>query len=112
MSEKPKTGDWVIVQAFGSETEAALVAGFLESEGIPVRVVDRSFHLTPTPEDQELSTIGVAVPGERLEEAEQVLARCEAEFPNASKDAEAGLTDEGPRHVDPDAPDGEPETGR
>jgi hypothetical protein len=112
MSEEAKKGDWVVVESVGSEAEAALVAGFLESEGIPARVVDRSFHLTPTPEDEDLSPIGVAVPGERLREAEQALARRESAFPNARKDAEAVLTDEGPTHVDPDAPDRDPEADR
>jgi hypothetical protein len=100
--------NWVVVEGVGSEAEAALVSGFLESEGIPARVVDRSFHLAPTPEDDELSPIGVAVPENRLREAEQALARREAAFPSAKGDGEAVLTDEGPVHVDPDAPDSEP----
>ena len=112
MSEEAKTVSWVVVEGVGSEAEAALVAGFLESEGIPARVVDRSFHLAPTPEDDELSPIGVAVPEERLREAEEALARRDAEFPAAGKDADAVLTDEGPIHVDPDAPDGDPEADR
>jgi hypothetical protein len=112
MTEGEETGNWVVVEGVGSETEAALVAGFLESEGIPARVVDRSFHLTPTPEDDELSPIGVAVRAERLRDAEEALARREAEFAAAGTDAEAVLTDEGPAHVDPDAPDGDPEADR
>jgi hypothetical protein len=41
--------------------------------------VDRSFHLTPMPEDEELSPIVVAVPKDRLAEAERLLASREGE---------------------------------
>ena len=34
---------WEGVAPAANESEAALVAGFLESRGIPARVVDRSF---------------------------------------------------------------------
>ena len=111
MSVETKSGDWVVVEGAGNEAEAALVAGFLESKGIPARVVDRSFHLAPTPEDEDLSPIGVAVPRERAAEAEQALARREADFAAAGGDAETVLTDEGPTRVDPDAPDEEPGSG-
>lgn len=71
--------NWVALQGVPNETEAAILAGFLESEGIPARVVDRSFHLTPMPEDEDLSPIAVAVPKDRVAEAEQLLASREAE---------------------------------
>ena len=66
--------DWVAVKGVPNETEAAILAGFLDSEGIPARVVDRSFHMTPTVEDNDLSPIAVAVPKDRLAEAEALLA--------------------------------------
>src|SRR5512139_3506205 len=79
MSEEKKDEGWTAVETVANETEAALLAGFLESEGIPARVVDRSFHLTPTPEDSDLSPIAVAVPNDRLPEALQVLGARETE---------------------------------
>ena len=93
--------NWVAVKEVPNETEAALLAGFLDSEGIPARVVDRSFHMTPTVEDNDLSPIAVAVPRERLADAEALLASRESDFPAARADEEALLTDEGPAHVDP-----------
>jgi hypothetical protein len=63
------------------------------------------------PEDDELSPIAVAVPEDRLAEAEQLLARREVEFSKAAEDADAVLTDEGPAHVDPDAPSEDPKNG-
>ena len=76
--KREKDENWVALESVPNETEAAILAGFLESEGIPARVVDRSFHLTPMPEDEDLSPIAVAVPKDRFAEAEQLLASREA----------------------------------
>lgn len=114
MSEPEKKGDpdWVAVKAVPNETEAAILAGFLESEGIPARVVDRSFHLTPTVEDNDLSPIAVAVQRDRHAEAEALLASRESAFSAAEEDDEALLTDEGPARVGPEGPDRKPGGGR
>jgi len=48
----------------------------------------------------------VVVPESRLPEAADALARRAAEFPRADEDTDTVLTDDGPVHVDPDAPDG------
>lgn len=113
MTEPEKKGElgWVAVKEVPNETEAALLAGFLENEGIPARVVDRSFHMTPTVENNELSPIAVAVPRDRLDEAEALLAGRESGFPEAEADEEALLTDEGPTHVDPEDPEGKSGAG-
>jgi hypothetical protein len=76
---KERDESWVALEGVPNETEGALLAGFLESEGIPARVVDRSFHMTPMPEDEDLSPIVVAVPKDRRAEAEELLASREAE---------------------------------
>jgi len=111
MSEPEKVERWVAVESVASETEAALVAGFLQSEGISARVMDRSFHLTPMPEDEELSPIAVAVPEDRVAEAEQLLARRKAEFRPAIQDADGILADEGPEPVDADTSSEKPKSG-
>lgn len=113
MSEPEKKDEqgWVAVREVPNETEAALLAGFLESEGIPARVVDRSFHMTPTVEDNELSPIAVAVRRDRVDEAVALLASRESGFPAAGADEEALLTDEGPAHVDPEEPGGKTGAG-
>jgi len=95
--EKEKIESWVALEGVPNETEGALLAGFLESEGIPARVVDRSFHLTPTPEDKDLSPIAVAVPKDRFAEAEQLLASREAE--GAAPEPGDGHGPDGPESV-------------
>jgi len=92
---------WEGVAPAANESEAALIAGFLESRGIPARVVDRSFHLTPT-ESEDLSPIEVGVPAVRAEEARKELATRERAFakdPGSPSDLQ---TDEGPGDVPPD----------
>jgi hypothetical protein len=86
---------WEGVTAVANEAEAALVAGFLESRGIPARVVDRSFHQTPT-ESEDLSGIEIAVPASRAAEAREELARREKAFEDAPAGAETIGDDEPP----------------
>lgn len=78
---------WEGVTAAANESEAALIAGFLESRGIPARVVDRSFHLTPT-ESEDLSGVEVGVPVARVAEAKAELARREKEYDDAPEGAD------------------------
>ncbi len=96
---------WEGVAPAANESEAALIAGFLESRGIPARVVDRSFHQTPT-ENEDLSPIEVGVPAGRAEEARKELATRERAFakdPGSPSDLQ---TDEGPRDVPPEGDGG------
>jgi hypothetical protein len=97
---------WVLAKAVANEADGAFVAGFLEAHGVPARVVDEGFNLTPIP--NERWEFAVVVPESRLSEAREALSRREAEFASADSDADSVLTDEGPVHVDPDAPDGGP----
>jgi hypothetical protein len=85
---------WEGVTAAANESEAALIAGFLESRGIPARVVDRSFHQTPT-ESEDLSGIEVGVPAARIAEAREELARREKAYDKAAPGSDL-ITDEEP----------------
>lgn len=85
---------WEGVTAAANESEAALIAGFLESRGIPARVVDRSFHQTPT-ESEDLSGIEVGVPAARVAEAREELARREKAYDKAAPGSDL-ITDEDP----------------
>ena len=78
---------WEGVTAAANEAEAALIAGFLESRGIPARVVDKSFHQTPT-ESEDLSGIEIGVPAARVAEAREELARREKAYDEAPPGAE------------------------
>jgi hypothetical protein len=71
--------EWVEVAGVGQDEEAQLIAGMLESEGIPCEVEGPS--LTPFPED--LGAFGssrVMVPPDRAEEARALIARKQREF--------------------------------
>ncbi|MGA7990666.1 MAG: hypothetical protein WCC53_04475 [Thermoanaerobaculia bacterium] len=85
---------WEGVAAAANESEAALIAGFLESRGIPARVVDRSFHQTPT-ENEDLTGIEVGVPVSRVAEAREELSRREKAWAQAPPGSEL-ITDEEP----------------
>ncbi len=76
---KPSDEEWVEVAGVGQDEEAALIAGMLESEGIPCEVEGPS--MTPFPED--LGAFGasrVMVPPDRAEEARALIARRQREF--------------------------------
>ncbi len=85
---------WEGVAAAANEAEAALIAGFLESRGIPARVVERSFHQTPT-ETEDLTEIEIGVPVSRVAEAREELARREKAYAEAPPGSEL-ITDEEP----------------
>lgn len=111
MTENTKSEEhWEGVAPAANESEAALVAGFLESRGIPARVVDRSFHQTPT-ESEDLSPIEVAVPAERADEARTELASRERAFAKDPGSASDLQTDEGPRDVPPEGEGGTGDVG-
>lgn len=84
---------WEGVTSAANESEAALIAGFLESRGIPARVVDRSFHLTPT-ESEDLSGVEVGVPAARVAEAREELARREKVWSEAPPGSDLVTDDE------------------
>ena len=66
--------DWVTVRALGTEEEAALIAGFLDSEGITAVVESRRFSQEPVTFGQ-LGRVEVKVPAEELERAAELLAQ-------------------------------------
>lgn len=93
MADETEEG-WEGVAAAANESEAALIAGFLESRGIPARVVDRSFHQTPA-ESEDLTEIEVGVPVSRVAEAREELARREKAWEEAPPGTDL-ITDEEP----------------
>ena len=78
MTDKRDDEDWVEVAETGNEELASLIAGLLESEGIPVEVESTATH--PLPETiGALGTSRVTVPPERAGEARDVIRRAEKE---------------------------------
>jgi Putative prokaryotic signal transducing protein len=80
--------EWVEVAGVGQDEEAELIAGLLESEGIPCEVEGPS--MTPFPEDiGAFGSSRVMVPPDRAEEARALIARRKQEF-----EASRGLEEE------------------
>ncbi|HEV2851925.1 MAG TPA: hypothetical protein VHC97_03885 [Thermoanaerobaculia bacterium] len=64
--------DWEIVKIVGTEEEATVVVGFLQSSGI--EAVAESLHASEFPTDfGDLANVNIRVPAERAEEARAVL---------------------------------------
>lgn len=99
--EDPHGQDWSAVASVGNEAEATFIVGFLESRGIPAKIVDKSFTQNPVPADEDLSAFEVAVTSDRLEEAAKALARRESDFASATEGEATLMTDEGPAEIDP-----------
>lgn len=84
--------EWVEVASTGNDEEANLIAGLLQSLGVPT-VIEGPSGGSPWPEN--LGAFGmsrVLVPPDRAEEAKTILAKREREFrshvPPAETDAE------------------------
>ena len=77
--------EWVEVASVGNDEEATLIAGLIESRGIPTEVEGPS--TTPLPEN--LGAFGmsrVMVPPDRADEARQVLADQKRSYGSRSDD--------------------------
>ncbi len=77
--KKRNDEEWIEIAGVGQDEEAELIAGLLESEGIPCEVEGPS--MTPFPED--LGVFGasrVMVPPDRAEEARALIASRRREY--------------------------------
>ena len=99
LKEEAPRETWAAAMEVTNESEAALIVGFLQNEGIPARTVNRSFHQTPTG-DEDLSGIHIAVPESRLDEAQRILASRDQAFEGAREGEDTLMTDNGPAEVD------------
>ncbi len=64
--------EWAIVADVGTEEEAAVIAGFLKSQGLSAVVDSKRFHQEPV-NFGELSPVEVKVPAEQEAEAVELL---------------------------------------
>jgi hypothetical protein len=69
--------DWEIVETFGTEEEANLVAGYLAGQGIDARIESLLFHQEPTTFGA-LSEVRVLVPAAEIERASMLVAERES----------------------------------
>src|SRR5688572_31807995 len=67
---------WVEIASTGTEDEAALLAGFLDAEGIPAQVEDVKFNMAPT-DFGTMGDIRVYVPSEHEQRAQELLRQRE-----------------------------------
>jgi hypothetical protein len=98
--ESPGT-TWVEIASVGSEEEARLLAGFLESEGIPAEVESLRFSMEPV-NLGTMSEIRVYVGAEDEHRALEIL-ESRADAFRTLPDAGNLITDEGPTDVDESA---------
>ena len=94
--------DWELVETLGSEAEAALIAGFLESCGIAVRIESRFFRQEPVTFGP-MAEVRLCVAPEQVAEARGLLAERRARFDVVDGDAgEDGERGEDPGDEDDD----------
>jgi len=77
--KKKDEAEWVVVASVGQDEEASLIAGLLQSQGIPCQIEGPS--TTPWPEN--LGAFGmsrVLVPPDHADEARRILATQKREY--------------------------------
>lgn len=77
---------WDVVKIVGTDEEATLIAGFLESREVPVEVESLLFHQEPVTFGH-LGEVRIRVPAERADEARRLLAELD-NAPGAALDTE------------------------
>ena len=65
--------DWVTLLRVREEETASVIAGLLDSAGIPNEVIDRAASELPIPAVDSMSRIEIMVPGEQADEARALL---------------------------------------
>jgi hypothetical protein len=65
--------DWEILEVVGTEEDAEVIAGYLESQGMPCQIESAHSHEFPV-NVTALGNVRIEVPAGRLEEARQLLA--------------------------------------
>ncbi|MGH9399836.1 MAG: DUF2007 domain-containing protein [Thermoanaerobaculia bacterium] len=95
MADKDDSQDWVEVAETGQHELASLIAGFLQSEGIPAEVEGPA--ASPWPETiGALGVSRVTVPPERLDQAREVIKGREQEFRSSRETGRIGAPGEDP----------------
>ena len=90
---------WIEIASVGTADEAALLAGFLEAEGIPAQVENVKFQMEPI-NFGGMGEIRVYVPSEHEQRAQELLRERNREYEKLDDDEETLITDDGPAVVD------------
>ena len=99
--------DWELVETLGSEAEAALIAGFLESCGMAVRVESRFFRQEPVTFGP-MAEVRLFVGPDQVTEARSLLTERRARFDVIDGDAGEGGGDDAASSGREDDDGGEP----
>lgn len=82
--------EWQVVRTLGTDEEAALVAGYLESQGVRAEIESLLFHQEPV-NFGRLGEVRVRVASEDAERARELLDKLADAAPEAgSEEAEGG----------------------
>ena len=90
---------WIEVASSGTEDEATLLRGFLESEGIAAQVENVKFRMEPV-NFGTLGDIRIYVSAEDEQRAMSLLRQRNTAYERLDDDAETVVTDEGPATID------------
>ena len=93
---------WVEIASAGTEEEARLLQGFLESEGIAAQVENVKFSMEPI-NFGTMGDIRIYVARESEERAQGLLRDRERAYDKLDDDTETVVTDEGPADIDENA---------
>lgn len=90
---------WIEIASTGTHDEAALLKGFLESQGIPAEVEDVKFEMEPV-NFGAMGELRIYVPGEDEARAQELLRERERKYEQLDDDDETLITDDGPAVID------------
>ena len=93
------TATWVEIASTGSEEEAKLIQGFLETEGIPAQIESLKFTMEPI-NFGTMGDIRIYVDTEDESRALELLRKRNAQYEDLDDDTETVVTDEGPAAID------------
>ncbi|HEX8409862.1 MAG TPA: DUF2007 domain-containing protein [Thermoanaerobaculia bacterium] len=89
---------WVEIASTGSADEASLIAGFLQTEGIPAQVENVKFSMEPI-NFGTMGDIRVYVGSTDEVRAQELLRARDREYDKLDDDDETLVTDEGPAEI-------------
>ncbi len=98
--EGPEGNSWVEIAGVGTEDEARLLQGFLDSAGIPTQVESLKFHMEPV-NFGGLGEVRIYVAAENESRALDLLEKRRQEYAGLEEDEVN--TDEGPAEIDDDS---------
>jgi formate dehydrogenase assembly factor FdhD len=90
---------WIEIASAGSEDEANLLVGFLDSEGIASQIENLKFHMEPV-NVGKMGEIRVYVKTDDEARAQELLKLRQDEYDNLDDDGETLVTDDGATDVD------------